>query len=206
VTSSKESIEFAARNDIPITPGAASRGLREDVIAYYGKCLAEHGHRLTPEHLSVPANVYLADSKAQAVAENGPHYLYFNQVLFSHGNVTETNVQRAHGYVSSASDDYIRPENLQAAARSRAEYRGLTMDEVARQAEGMPWGDADEVTERLIEVAEHAGAGTLLVSLNRGVMPQEMFLEQIRRFADQVLPRLQAHEVSGAAMGEAESA
>jgi alkanesulfonate monooxygenase SsuD/methylene tetrahydromethanopterin reductase-like flavin-dependent oxidoreductase (luciferase family) len=195
VTGSKESIEFAARHDIPITPGATSRGLREDVIRYYATCLAEHGRRLTPDHLSVPANAFVADSKAEAVALTGPHYLYFNHVLFSHGNITETNKQRAKGYVTAASDDYVRPENRQAAARHRSEYRDLTMEDVARQAEGMPWGDADEVTERLIETAEHAGAGTLIVSLNRGVMPHEMYLDQIRRFAAEVLPRLQAHEV-----------
>ena len=65
----------------------------------------------------------------------------------------------------------------------------------------MPWGDADEVTERIIENAEHAGAGTLIVSLNRGDMPHEMFIDQIRRFAAEVLPRLQAHEVRGASAG-----
>jgi alkanesulfonate monooxygenase SsuD/methylene tetrahydromethanopterin reductase-like flavin-dependent oxidoreductase (luciferase family) len=201
VTGSKESIEFAARHDIPITPGATSRGLREDVIRYYARCLAEHGRELTPDHLSVPANAFVADSKADAVAQTGPHYLYFNRVLFSHGNITETNKQRAHGYVTTSSDDYVRAENRQAAARPRSEFRDLTIDEVTRQAESMPWGDADEVTERLIETAEHAGAGTLIVSLNRGVMPHEMYLEQIRRFAAEVLPRLQAHEVSGATAG-----
>jgi hypothetical protein len=57
------------------------------------------------------------------------------------------------------------------------------------------------VTERLIETAEHAGAGTVIVSLNRGIMPHEMYLDQIRRFAAEVLPRLQAHEVRGATAG-----
>src|SRR3989454_4244414 len=47
VTGSKETIEWAARHNIPITPGLAPlRGLREDIIRYYARCLAEHGHRL----------------------------------------------------------------------------------------------------------------------------------------------------------------
>jgi hypothetical protein len=41
------------------------------------------------------------------------------------------------------------------------------------------------------------------ISLNRGAMPQEMFLEQIRRFARDVLPLLQAHEVKLAPAAEA---
>ncbi len=33
------------------------------------------------------------------------------------------------------------------------------------------------------------------ISLNRGALPHEMFMEQIRRFAREVLPALQAHRV-----------
>src|SRR5882762_404422 len=79
ITGSKETIEWAGRHDIPITPGLAPiRGLREDIIRYYATCLAQHGHRLTPEHLIVQASAYVADSKAQAVREAGPYLLYFN--------------------------------------------------------------------------------------------------------------------------------
>jgi hypothetical protein len=51
------------------------------------------------------------------------------------------------------------------------------------------------VVERIIAAADHAGASTVLVNMNRGAMPHEMFMEQIRRFAAKVLPALQAHEV-----------
>ncbi len=36
----------------------------------------------------------------------------------------------------------------------------------------------------------------LLVNMNRGAMPQEMFMEQIRRFGAEVLPALQGHTVA----------
>jgi len=53
VTGSKETIEWAARHDMPITPGLLPLpGLREDIIRYYAQCLAAHGHRLTPDHRS----------------------------------------------------------------------------------------------------------------------------------------------------------
>jgi hypothetical protein len=52
------------------------------------------------------------------------------------------------------------------------------------------------VTERIIQQAKAAGAGRVLVNLNRGAMPSEMFLEQIRRFARDVLPALQEFEAS----------
>jgi len=195
VTSSKETIEWAAARNLPITPGAAHRGLREDIIRHYARCLTRAGYSITPDHLIIQANVYVADSKEQAVREAGPHTLYFNRTLFSHGNITEADLQRDTGYLSSSSFDYVRPENLPAVARAREDYRDMTIEQVRRMAENGPWGPPDEVRDRIIEAADHAGASTVLVSLNRGVMPQEMFLHQVRRFAAEVLPALQAHQV-----------
>jgi alkanesulfonate monooxygenase SsuD/methylene tetrahydromethanopterin reductase-like flavin-dependent oxidoreductase (luciferase family) len=195
ITSSKESIEFAGRNNIAITPGTPHRGLREDVIGYYARCLAESGHELTPDHIELEADVYLADSKEQAIEEKAPYFLYFNRTLFSHGNATETAIQRGGGYVSASSADYIRPENLAAASGARENYRDLTMDKLVERAQHMAWGTADEVIERLTEEADHAGANTMMIQFNRGALPQELYLKQIRRFAEQVLPALQAHRV-----------
>ena len=70
-------------------------------------------------------------------------------------------------------------------------------------AEHMPWGTAAEVTERIIEAADTAGADNVQISLNRGVLPHEMFMEQIRRFARDVLPALQAHKVGTVPLAEA---
>ena len=197
VTGSKETIEWAARHDIPITPGLLPiRGVREDIIRYYAKCLARHGHRLTPDHLIIQASAFVADSKAQAVKESGPYLLYFNRTLFSHGNITEADLQRDAGYLSAGSYDYMRPENLPFVSGARERYRDMTMADVEREAEHWPYGTADEVAERLIEAADHAGASTVLINLNRGAMPAEMFLEQLRRFASKVLPALHAHTVT----------
>src|SRR5882724_4868067 len=196
IVGSKESIEFAARNDLPITPGLGrSQGLRDDIIRHYARCLAQSGHRITPDHLSLGISAYVADSKARAVREMGPHHLYFNRTLFSHGNFTETDRQRETGYSSAGSTDYVSPENLRAAQFAREDFRGLTMADVERQAEHMPWGTPDEVTKRILDAAESVGANTVQVSLNRGVLPHEMFMEQIRRFAAEVLPALHAQKI-----------
>jgi alkanesulfonate monooxygenase SsuD/methylene tetrahydromethanopterin reductase-like flavin-dependent oxidoreductase (luciferase family) len=203
IVGSKESIEFAGRHDIPITPGLGGGGLRDDIITYYAKCLANAGHRITPNHLSLGINAYVADSKARAVKEMAPYHLYFNRTLFSHGNFTETALQRQAGYSSQSSTDYVRPQNQRAAALLREDFRNLTHADVERQAENLPWGTPKEVTERIIAAAEGAGANMVQISLNRGAMPQEMFLEQIRRFASDVLPALQAHQVKRVPAAEA---
>ena len=44
-------------------------------------------------------------------------------------------------------------------------------------------------------VLSDIGANTLLLNMNVGALPHEMFIEQIRRFGRDVLPILQAHEV-----------
>ncbi len=206
ITGSKESIEWAGRNDVPITPGEGNMGLREDIIRYYAKCLAAAGHRITPDHLNIGAIGWVADSKEQAVAEYGPYFLYFNRTLFSHGNVTETDVNRKAGYVTTASTDYVRPENLRAAGRLRADFRNMTMDDVRARAAEMPWGTADEVASRIIAAAEHAGSNTVLLHLNRGAVPHEQFMAQIRRFAKDVLPALQAHRIERVPLAEGNAA
>ena len=196
IVGSQESIEFAGRHNLPITPGLGrARGLRDDIIRHYAKCLAQAGHRITPDHLSLGITAYVADSKAQALREYGPHILYFNRTLFSHGNFTETERQRETGYSTAASTDYVRPENLRAAANLRSEFRNLTMRDLEEQAEHMPLGTADEVARRIIDAAESAGANQVQLAINRGALPHELFMAQIERFAREVLPILQAHEV-----------
>ena len=82
------------------------------------------------------------------------------------------------------------------AARTYADH--LEMADIEANVENGTYhcGSAKEVTEQLIEVAEHAGANALLVNMDLGAVPHEMYLEQIRRFGREVLPRLQAHEVT----------
>ena len=184
------------RHNVPITPGESRvHGLQHDIIRYYAKCLAQSGHRITPKHLSIAGAAYIADSKAQAVKEAGPYYLYFNRSLFSHGNVTETNIQRTLGYVSNSSLDYVSPENMREAQRLREDFRNLTMEDVARRAETMPWGTADEVRDRIIAAVDRTGADVVHLRMNTGAMPHDMFMNQIRLFAEKVLPALQAHQV-----------
>jgi hypothetical protein len=76
------------------------------------------------------------------------------------------------------------------------------MADIERQAEEMPWGTAAEVSERTIKAAESAGTDNVQISLNRGVLPHEMFMEQIRRFACEVLPALQAHKAETVPLAE----
>jgi len=64
VTASKETIEWAGKHNVPITPGlGAHRGVREDVIRYYARQLEQHGHaaravvRARPHHRRVGIDI-----------------------------------------------------------------------------------------------------------------------------------------------------
>ena len=195
IVGSKESIEFAGRHNIPITPGLGGGGLRDDIIRYYAKCLAAARPRITPDHLSLGVNAYVADSKAQAVKEMAPYHLYFNRTLFSHGNFTETALQRQAGYVEPELDRLCAAGEP---ARRRAAARGFPQHDHGRcraQAENLPWGTPTKWPSASSPRPSSAGANMVQISLNRGAMPQEMFIKQIRRFAREVLPVLQAHQV-----------
>jgi alkanesulfonate monooxygenase SsuD/methylene tetrahydromethanopterin reductase-like flavin-dependent oxidoreductase (luciferase family) len=199
-TGSKETIEWAGKHNLSCVIHHQTQGLTEDIVGHFAKSLAKNGHRITPEHICVVADAYVAESRAKALEEYGPSYLYFNQTLWHHGSLQEKNAPtpKDAGFVSSSSFDYIRPENMAAAQLDRNKLRQMEMKDVEQKALSgeLGWGPAREVTERLIEAAEVTGAGSILLQMNLGAMPHAQFLEQIRRFGREVLPKLQAHKVT----------
>ena len=184
VVGSKESIEFAGRHNLPITPGLGrARGLRDDIIRFYAKCLSAAGHRITPDHLSLGITAYVADSKAQALKEYGPHILYFNRTLFSHGNFTETEMQRQTGYSTAGVDRLRAAGEISRRRQSALQVPQSTMRDLEEQAEHMPLGTADEVIHLIIAAADSAGAHQVQLAINRGALPHDLFMAQIERFA-----------------------
>src|SRR5262249_55441047 len=87
VSRSRDSIEWAAANNIPITPGAMGGPSRMDTIRYYAECQRKHGREITPKHLNIQIDAYVADTREQAIAEYGPYVAYFHNVLFNFDHV-----------------------------------------------------------------------------------------------------------------------
>jgi len=196
VTVSKETIAWAARENVPITPGAnATLAARRDMVRYYAQCLAKHGHTITPGHIVMGASVYVADSRQQALQEAGPSMLYFLHTLFSHGNISSVERQMQAGYRKEEDYDYIRPENREGFLRSLQGFRRTTLADWERY-ERMAWGSPEQVRDTLSELAESLGAGTLMLNFNQGAMPHKMFVRNLERFGREVLPALQAHAVT----------
>ena len=198
-TGSKETIEFAAERNFNAVLPVASEGLTEDIVGYFGAQLAKHGHSIHADQICLFTDAWVAESRARAIAEYSPWYLYFSQMLWHHGSINADGTDRSRppGYISTSPFDYIRPENRASAIMDRGKIRNMELPDIeARVYDGkVAWGSADDVVERLIGLADRAGANSILLNLNLGALPHEMFMEQIQRFGRDVLPRLQKHEV-----------
>ena len=201
VTGSKESIEWAAANDLPITPGVTAAGTaREDIIRHYAKRQAAFGRKVTPGHLNFMVDCYVADSKAQAIAEYGPHYMYAFNTLIKYDHPHQDFDQK--GYYGDKAHEHLRSGTKGTLADVSMFDSRMTLEGLKAQAEHMAWGAPDEVVERIVAEADQAGAETVLLMCNRGAMPQELFLNQIRRLGAEVVPRLQAHRIAGVPFAE----
>lgn len=196
-TGSRETIEWAGKHALNAVLPDITPGLTEDIVGHFAASLARHGHRITPEQLCLFTDAWVAADKDTAIREYSPYYLYFTQILWHHGSL-DRNAAPSAAPAPSPSYDYIRPENRAAAAMDRAKIRNMTLADVeARvQSDQLAWGSPRAVAERLITIAERAGANSILLNMNLGALPHALFLEQIRRFGRDVLPILQAHEVT----------
>ncbi len=203
-TGSRETIEWAAANDIAITPGVFAGPVREDTIRHYARSMARHGRKVTPDRLNIMVDCYVADSKAKAIEEYGPYLLYLFNTLLLYDHLRQGDVPK--GYYSSTAFEHLRMGPKGTLAEDATVFTEWTMDTVRAAAEHMPIGTAEEVCERIIAECDEAGAESVLLVCNRGHMPQEMFLNQVRRIGAEVLPRLQAHKIRSVPFAEAVAA
>jgi len=95
---------------------------------------------------------------------------------------------------------WLRPENRDDFLRTLQGFRRVTMEDLKRN-ERLCWGAPADVRDALIGLADALGAGTLLLQFNQGAMPHEMFVNQIRRFAAEILPAARRHTVTKLEIG-----
>ena len=48
----------------------------------------------------------------------------------------------------------------------------------------------------MIELADSLGGSTLMLNLNQGAMPHDMFMRNVKQFGEEVLPALKARKVT----------
>ena len=137
---------------------------------------------------------YVADSKAKAVEEYAPYLMYFFNTLLLYDHLHQQNIQK--GYYSTTSFKHLRHGTKGTLAEDATVFHEWTMDAVRDFVEQMPIGTPDECVEKIIHECDEAGAEHVLLVCNRGGMPAEMYMNQVRRIGNEVLPRLQKHKVT----------
>ena len=78
----------------------------------------------------------------------------------------------------------MREENRAAAGLDREKMKAMTPADVEKRIDDglLAFGSAKHVTDKLIADAERYGANSLLLMMNLGAMPNDVFLKQLRRF------------------------
>ena len=66
-TGSKETIELAGKHNFSAVIPPGHPGVTHDIVDYYAKTLAKHGHQVTPNHLCLFTDAYVAESAEAAV-------------------------------------------------------------------------------------------------------------------------------------------
>jgi hypothetical protein len=119
--------------------------------------------------------------------------------VFTDPDMLELERQRvfAHSWIDAGHGSEIpQPGDFRARHVYRVQgFRHLTLEDIER-TERACFGAPEEVRESLVDLADSLGANTLRLNFNQGALPHERLVQNLRRFAKEVLPALKAPEVT----------
>jgi alkanesulfonate monooxygenase SsuD/methylene tetrahydromethanopterin reductase-like flavin-dependent oxidoreductase (luciferase family) len=150
---------------------------------------AERGRTVGTDDLIVNVMVYVADSDEQATSELRPHV----ETFFSWAHRVPPKYLLPPGYVSTA--EFLRRASDTALAHG-TEASWDDMRAIMRIACGSP----DDVADTLVGWARDAGCSRMNVVCELADMPEWKVVKSMTRFANEVVPRVQAR-LAGARAG-----
>jgi alkanesulfonate monooxygenase SsuD/methylene tetrahydromethanopterin reductase-like flavin-dependent oxidoreductase (luciferase family) len=179
---SAESLRFAAQNDFPFAQIDALIEECERDQKTYREIQIAHGHA-PASRLIITREIYVADTDEQAQREALPY-------LKNYWNLWKRYTELAEEGRMPDSYDYWRKTapRLQAMDFEELSARGLVMI-----------GSAETVARKLIEHGQRLDLFALACVFKFGSMPQDMTLNSMRRFAEEVMPRVAATGLARAA-------
>jgi alkanesulfonate monooxygenase SsuD/methylene tetrahydromethanopterin reductase-like flavin-dependent oxidoreductase (luciferase family) len=174
----ERAIDFMAAHGIKgvVGGGSAEGGAMHRVVMAWQEAHARLGRHLQlGEGLCFGFHFYIANSREQGIREAGQ---YYEENLKMFGPLR---------LVRALSDEQIAAM----ADPTRAPHAGLPRIEDAIRAGGVLCGSPDEIIEHLKKLEKaYPGLDRVMVSLSVGV-PQAVVLEQLERFAAEVMPAFQ---------------
>jgi len=179
-------LDFMAKHAIKgaIGGGVAEGGAMDDIIEAFRDANARAGRETElGEDLSVGFHFYVADTEEEALAKAGP---YFEENLKIFGPL------RLHrGLTEEQIRDIADPK--------RAPFAGLPSIEDAAKTGAFLGGPPDLIIEKLMKVAERY-PGLRRVNVMQAIgAPQGMMLEQLQRFAEDVMPAFKSKTAASSA-------
>ena len=186
VSANQRGLDFMAKHGIKglIGGGAASGGANEQVVAQWRDTLAAHGRETElGEDLMVGFSVHIADTQEKAIGE-ARRYFEENMKMFA-----------PLGMVRGLSDEQIEAT----ADPNKAPGAGLPTIEDAVKAGSWLCGPPESIIEQLHDVEQrfpgltHVNVGSVIGT------PQSVILEQLERFATEVMPAFKADVTAPAA-------
>lgn len=178
-----ESIEWAAHHRVSLLLGFLPRAQIEEAFTYYQTYAEDEcGWTPGPEHRVTTMSVYVAETDAKA-KENAEPWVWdqYNELsnLYSTANLKALNEARR----TDRSFAYMT-----APPAERGEPGSVTYDQVLRQRFCV--GSPETVTQRILELKEQTGIGTLMPGMCFGGMRASDAAGSLELFAREVLPAI----------------
>ena len=182
VSAGQRAMDFMARNDIQaiIGGGAVTGGASESVIRQWTDTLTRHGREVElGGRLTIGLPTFIAGSEKEAI-DQGRKYLEEDMKMFA-----------PLGFFRALSDEQITALG----DPRRARGAGLpTLEDIVEQGAWLV-GTAEQVTEKILNIQEkYPGLEYMHVGCNRMGAPLEVMLEQLQRFAEEVMPHFAVEE------------
>jgi alkanesulfonate monooxygenase SsuD/methylene tetrahydromethanopterin reductase-like flavin-dependent oxidoreductase (luciferase family) len=183
-TNSAETIEWTARHRYVVAQVYSSTDQVKAAFEFHRKCAAGLGWTPDASTYALMRHVYVSESDRQARRECEEAVGYFARLLERNPKVMELYGDTGSGYVSPRSYAYK-------GTKQGYDFANLTYDRM----EGEGWliaGSPETVLGKIREQQRETGFGKLLGVYCFGNLPHERVVKNLRLFAKEVAPRLNA--------------
>ena len=187
---SKETVEWASHPDRKYTylQTFSPYKTAEKAFKYYYECAEKYGYTASPSQLGWAVPTYVAETDEKAREELKDHI----EAFFTRFLRYPIEMRMPPGYSSIASTKFLIEQKFE--ARQAAQ----TIDMMIESGLVL-CGSPATVRDRILMAEKEFGIGTMIAMLQVATLPADLTEKNLRLFASEVMPALQASQVSAPA-------
>ena len=176
-----------------VLPTLAPYAVRARTAEQFRAACERNGYAARHDQIGWGIGIYVAETDARAVEEYEPHFWYYARNLLK--NRDTFNSPPGHSTI---------PSLLGTLERRRTSRPGSfsTWEEI-QKAGYVVVGSPATVRDRLLEIAQATGLGTLVPNFSVGNVPHQQTRTSMQLFAEQVMPALRGINVDADAVADA---